>query len=330
MKKIICTLLLLSVFLGGCSKPAVRYDRQIFAMDTIMNLQVWGTDGEKALDEIQEDIQSLEGRLSVTREKSCVAALNRGEEAVFTPQELDMLRQVLDYSRDTGVLDPCLYPVTSLWGFTTGQYRIPEEAEILEALAKTGPENLILEGSSVTLASGAQLDLGAAVKGWAGQRCADCLKKYPDLSAGLFYLGGNIQTYGEKPDGSSWNIGIQDPWEGDVLGIVHLKGTWSVVTSGDYQRFFEEEGIRYCHIIDPATGHPAASGLASVTIITQDGLRADCLSTALYILGLEQGAEYWRQHRNFEAVWITQEGQVFVTEGIADSFEGCEFQEVTR
>ena len=314
-KAIILLLLCLSLGLPGCAGNPAQAERQLFAMDTVMTLTAWGSGAGEALAEVETLLFSLEDQLSVTRESSLVGKLNQGQTVELTPELARLLAGTLALSQKTGgALEPCLYPVTKLWGFTTGDYRVPEPAEIQAALAQVG--RLHLDGDTAYLDPGSQLDLGAVGKGWAGSQAAALLQARQDVTGALLNLGGNVQTYGAKPDGSAWTIGIQDPAGEGLAGVLHLTGTWAVVTSGGYERYFTQDGVDYCHIIDPATGYPARSGLASVTVVAEDGLTADGLSTALYVLGLEAALDYWRENRDFQAVFITDAGEIYATAGL--------------
>ena len=162
---------------------------------------------------------------------------------------------------------------------------------------------------------GFALDLGGIGKGYAAGRCKEILKAHGVTSA-LLSLGGNVSALGSKPDGTAWTVAIEDPDGGDYLGTVQIADQ-CVVTSGGYQRYFEQDGVRYWHILDPETGKPARSGMKSVTIVSADDTLADALSTALFVMGPERAAEFWRVHRaEFGAVWLTEDGRLFVTEGL--------------
>ena len=231
--------------------------------------------------------------------------------------------------RTGGALDPTVYPLVCLWGFPAQAYRVPTDEEIAATLALVGPQHVRQSGTQVQLDDGTQLDLGAVAKGYAGQRCADALEDQG--VAAILTLGGNVQTVGRKPDGTDWQVGIADPDAPETsLAVLQLRGTNSIVTSGGYQRYFTENGQRYHHILDPATGRPADSGLASVTIVAKDGLLADALSTALFVMGLDEAAAFWQESDDFEAVLIDAQGQGYVTSGLEDAITGCDFTVIDR
>lgn len=308
MKRLICVLLMV-MLLWGCAPQEQLTQETVFAMDTVMDLKIWGADGEKAMQTVKCLFSDLEDIWSAADADSTLSALNRGEGNLSAEQQAFLAKAEELSLRTGGAFDPKLHGLISLWGFLSDEYYVPTQDEINEALS--------LE----------QWNLGAAVKGYAGQQAVERLQAL-DVDRAILNLGGNVQTYGQKPDGSPWQIGIQDPNGGDALGTVSVTGTASVVTSGDYQRYFEKDGVRYHHILDPATGCPADSGLSSVTVICRDGMTADVLSTALFVMGLEEAAEFWRQSDDFEAVLILSTGEIYATEGAALS--GCEFEVIKR
>lgn len=160
--------------------------------------------------------------------------------------------------------------------------------------------------------------------------------KEEGVESALIWLGGNISAIGNKPDGNPWKIAVENPLDtNDYVGLLEVSDC-SVITSGGYQRYFDQDGKRYHHIIDPATGYPSDSGLLSVTIISENGTKADALSTALFVMGYERAVELWRQSDDFEVIFVTEDGKVIATEGIADqfTFEGKDndfaYETVTR
>ena len=320
-------LVLLLLPLCGCAPQADT--REIFAMDTVMELTVYGSGAADRTRETAELLSGLEAKLSVTRADSEVARLNAGKTVDLSKETAELLRRSLRLRDETGgALEPFLYPLTRLWGFTTGDYRVPSDAEIAETLAGIRGGSYTLEGDTASL-HGLALDFGAVAKGYAGQLAAERLRAAGVTSA-ILSLGGNVQTVGLKPDGSLWNVAIRDPEDPEgYLGVLAV-GETAVVTSGGYQRYFEEDGVRYIHILDPETGRPADAGLSSVTIVSADGLLADGLSTALYVLGLDRAEALWRDRSDFEAVLVAKDGASYVTAGLAEAFSGAEFQVIER
>ncbi len=313
MKRLLCVALAAALVLCGCAADAWRAvemrEETVWAMDTVMDLKLWGKGAEEGIGQITAMLYALDEKWSVTRQESVLSRMNRGEDPALTPQDEDLLVRVEALSQRTGgAFNPWMHSVSAAWGFYGGNYRVPTQAQIDEALAQR------------------QLDLGAALKGYAGQQAVELLEKL-DMERGILTLGGNVQTYGEKPDGSPWNVGIQNP-NGGVLGTLAVTGTASIVTSGSYQRYFEENGVRYHHILDPKTGYPADTGLTSVTVICRDGLTADALSTALFVMGLERGSDFWRESDDFEAVFLLTDGRIYATAGACLS--GCEYEVISR
>ena len=308
--------------LPSASKTQNEASKELFAMDTYITMTAYGRDAETALTEAADKRAALEQLWSVTDPHSDIYAVNHGEGHPIRVSEetSELVSFALQMAEETnGALEPTIYPVLSAWGFTTEEHRVPSETEIAELLGNVGYERVRLEGDTVQLDNGMMLDLGAIGKGYAGDLVAQVVQENGSTSA-LLNFGGNIQAIGTKPDGSRWRLGLRDPFTGGTLGVLEISNM-AVVTSGNYERYFiGEDGKQYGHIIDPATGYPAESGLVSVTIVAGEGRLCDALSTSLFVMGLDKAAEYWKQHPDFEMILITEDGEIDLTEGIADAF----------
>lgn len=321
MKKILCFVFAAIIF-TGCTANAVPAEKNVFAMDTYMKLSAYGENGEKALNAAAEKIAVLEGLWSVTDEGSEIYAVNRsgGKPVTVSPETAAALALSLQISEVTGgALDCTVYPVLAEWGFTTGKYQIPDEERLAALLENIGYENVSLSGHTVTVPDGTQIDLGAVGKGFAGDVLAEIMAENGVTSA-LLDLGGNIQAIGAKPDGSPWRIGLRDPFGEGIFAALELTDC-AAVTSGGYERYFiGEDGERYCHIIDPASGKPVRSGLASATVVGDSGGLCDALSTAIFVMGLENASDLWRSQPDFEMVLVAEDGEIYITEGLENSF----------
>lgn len=322
--------------LAGCQTVAAPAETTIFAMDTVMSLTLYGDKSQETLTQCVETIYTLETQLSATSENSFLSQLNRGE-ATTPPDEVgDLLTKALRLCNATeGALDLTAYPAVKAWGFTTGEYRVPDQEELSALAAVIDYSAVEVDPSSnqITLPAGMELDLGAVAKGYTADRLVEMLASRGITSALLDLGQSTIQVVGTKPDGTPWRVGIQDPAGEGYLGILEIADE-GLGTSGGYQRFFEEDGVPYWHIIDPDTAAPARTGLGSVTVVSPSGLVCDGLSTALFVMGLEEGTQFWRDHPelNFEVLFITDEGDLFLTAGLEDVFslaQGCEDREVT-
>ena len=309
------------LFLTGCSAESSPEPVQgtFFAMDTVMDFTIYGESG--LIDQSESLIASLESLVSVTDADSELYAINQTGSGTLTGKASSLMEQALEICRRTdGALDLSIYPIVRAWGFTTGSYQVPDEAEIQALLPLVDYRKIQYDAATgtVTLPEGMEIDLGSVAKGYAGQLAAQMLREHGVQSA-LLNLGGNVQTVGAKPDGSPWQIGIKDPQGEDAMMVLSVEDQ-AVVTSGGYERYFEQDGQTYWHIMDPSTGHPADSGLISVTIVGDEGVVCDGLSTALFVMGLEKAADLWAQSGDFEAVFVTASGEVYITEGLRDHF----------
>ena len=322
MKNWLSAALLSAAFLlTGCSgAPAQEPETAtFFAMDTAMDFTVYGD--AALLDEAETLIGSLEEQVSVTDEHSDIYAIDHTGSGSLSGNAAELMEQALELCRRTGgALDISVYPIVRAWGFTTGSYQVPDEETIQSLLPLVDYTQIQYDAATgvVTLPEGMEIDLGSVAKGYAGQLAAQMLREHGVQSA-LLNLGGNVQTVGTKPDGSPWQIGIKDPQGEDAMMVLSVEDQ-AVVTSGGYERYFEQDGQTYWHIMDPSTGHPADSGLISVTIVGDEGVVCDGLSTALFVMGLEKAADLWAQSGDFEAVFVTASGEVYITEGLRDRF----------
>lgn len=321
MRKIIAALLTTAILLTGCSETQNKAEQTIYAMDTAMNITVYGNKADTLAASSAHKINELSAKWSVTDKNSEIYKANNIGAHISSSYISDETAELIEYSlqitdQTDGAFDITLYPVLQEWGFTTGEYHIPDNARIKQLLSKTGSDKVQLQGNILTLIGGVQIDLGGIAKGYTGDILTEHLKSEGVTSA-LLDLGGNIHTIGSKPDGTPWRLGIKDPYNtNENAAIINVQGK-AIVTSGSYERYFTgDDGRNYCHILDPETGRPAESGLVSVTIIGNEGRLCDALSTAIFVMGAERAETFWHERKDFEMILITDTGEMLVTAGL--------------
>lgn len=299
-------------------------ERDLFAMDTYMVLQAYGENAQAAVDAAADEVNRLDALLSTGDEHSEVAQINAGMTDTISDDTAYLLERSLELYQDTnGAFDIAIYPVMQAWGFPTQEFTVPTRETLDALLPLTDAADISYDAQAKTVhfeKEGMQIDLGGIAKGYTSSRIMDIYRQY-GVASGLVNLGGNVQVYGTKTDGSLWRIAIQSPDdENSYLGVLAASDL-AVITSGGYERYFEQDGVVYHHIIDPATGYPANNGLVSVTIVSADGTLADGLSTSLFIMGKEKAIAYWQEHsEEFDTILVDEDDMIYVTEGIADSF----------
>lgn len=318
------------ISLVGCGKRSIdpdmnrASDRSLFAMDTYMTMRAYGDSGEEALEKAEEKINFLESILSVTAENSDLQRINNADGSPVTVSEetAELIGEAVRFGNKTdGALDITLYSVLLEWGFTGDEFCIPDADSLAGSLEYVDYSKVLTEGQTVTLPAGFKIDLGALAKGYTSDAVIGILRENGVKSA-IISLGGNVQTLGRKPDGSRWKIAVRDPFAPESDMCILETGETSVVTSGNYERFFiGDDGKKYWHILDPSDGYPADNGLVSVTVIGESGLYCDALSTALFVMGKERAVEFWRENKNFDMILVTDSKKIFYTKSKAYEFE---------
>ena len=298
-----------------------KYSSDIFAMDTYMSLTAYGEKAEDAVTEAIHEIQRLDAMFSVGNTDSDVTTANMQGSATVSDETAYLVEQSLEISRKTdGAFDITIYPVMELWGFTTKNYKVPQADELQETLKRVSYENVSLKDHELVLKNNAQIDFGGIAKGYTSSRVMQIFKEY-GIEHGMVNLGGNVQTLGTKTDGTAWRVAIQSPQGGNqYLGVLETSDQ-AVITSGGYERYFEENGVTYHHIIDPKTGYPSDSDLTSVTIVCADGTKADALSTSFFVMGLQKAESFYENtDLDFDVILLTKDNQIYISEGIAQNF----------
>ncbi len=335
MKRIAVLLLAAALMLSaaGCGREKSA-SVQFFSMDTIMEITVYGKGAQKAADAARAEIESLDAMFSVSGTGSDIRKVNESGGGAVSEECALLVSRALELGADTGgAFDITLLPVIDAWGFHTDDPAVPDPAALADAMTRTGIGAVTVSGDMITFAKdGMGIDMGAVAKGYAAGKAAETLKK-AGITSALITLGGNVRTVGAKPDGSRWRVAVQSPFDGDDYICVVSVEDCAVVTSGGYQRYFEQDGNTYHHIIDPETGYPADSGVVSATIVCGDDALADAFSTAVYVMGAERAQRLWREYdRSFDMIIVLRDGSVLVTEGIMPFVEapGVAVTEIKR
>ena len=319
------------LLLCGCTdNNTEEYSKTIFAMDTVMDLKIYSSNGDDVLTQAENEIKRIESLLDRGNEKSEIYKINQNKSDIVSEETVAVIVNALSVSEETGgAFDITIAPIIDLWGFYGNNFRVPSDSELQRILENVGYANVSIDGNNISIPDNTLIDIGGIGKGYTSDKISELLREN-NIHSAIISLGGNVQTIGKKPDGSLWTVGVADPRDTSKhIGKLNISDK-AVVTSGGYQRYFEQDGVTYHHIINPDTGKSAESGLTSVTIISESGTRADGLSTSLFVMGLEKSIELWRKSNDFDAIFIDDNGKVFITEGIKDNFESMSDYEIIK
>ncbi|AEY67887.1 FAD:protein FMN transferase [Clostridium sp. BNL1100] len=303
-------------------------------MNTDITYRVFGQKAELAVADAKAELSRLENKLSRFIPDSEISKINmfagkgRVKISYETYEVLSFALLLSEISQD--LFDITLGPLIDLWDYKHS-FHVPEEAKIQSALFKVNFRDLLLNSQDNTASlrkAGQSIDLGGIGKGYASDRFIEILQEH-GVSSAFINIGGNVSTLGKKSDGSPWSVGIRHPRRDNcLLGAVKVISK-AVVTSGDYERYFiDSTGTRRHHILNPVTGYPAESGLISVTVVNDNAMIADALSTAIFVAGIDKGIEYLEHFPGAEAVLVDNRQQVFITQGLKECYQTAEGIEV--
>ena len=308
----------------GCVKEDINQpisQTEIF-MGTPISITLYDGGNQKILDKVFEKIVEIEDLVSINKENTEITKLNESagvEKVKLSEISYDILKKGIEYSRlSNGSYDITIGPLVKLWSIGLEGVKVPSKDEINEAIGYIDYNNVKINDSTkeaFLTKEGMEVDLGSIAKGYAADEVVNILKQEGIRSA-IIDLGGNIYALGSKNSDNNWKVGIQDPFSdrGKVIGAVEVFDK-TVVTSGIYERFIEEDGVRYHHILNPKTGYPQENEVISSTIISESSMLADALSTSSYILGCIQGLTLIESEKA-EGIMIREDNQVFATPAV--------------
>ena len=288
------------LILSACAPSQNKEGESFFAMDTYMQAEVYGD--RQTVNDIKAEIESLDKKLSSVNPESEIYKLNKSGGLELDGESAELIKRSVELCGFTdGNLDITVYPVVEKWGFIDKNYKIPTQSELDSLLKNVDYKKITVNGDTAVVPNGMKLDLGAVAKGYAADKSREILSKSGVKSA-ILNLGGTVLAYGKKPNGENWKVGITE-------------------TSGNYERYFESGGKRYCHIINPKTGCPADNGVTSVTVISPDGTKNDALSTALFVMGAQNASEFIKNKcGDMDFIILTADKKAYITKGIEESF----------
>lgn len=298
-----------------------------YKMDTLVKIKMYSEQEEKIIDKVWQRLDELEQKMS-QEAGSEIDKINQaaGKEPVEVSRETyRVIKTGIKYAKlSEGALDPTIAPLVQLWGIGSDNPQVPSAAKINKKLTLVDYKGVKLypdERKVFLTKKGMKLDVGGIAKGYAADEVVELLKE-KGVKSGYISLGGNVSVLGTKPDGSVWTVGIQDPHQprGEVMAGIELTDK-TVVTSGNYERYFKEDGVRYHHILNPETGYPAQQGIISSTIIADNSIDADALSTAVYVLGVEKGLQLIENLSEVEAVVVTKDNKVYMTSNLKNQID---------
>ncbi len=299
-----------------------------FVLGTVVTIKLYDNATEEVFTKVFDKLREIENKMTINSEDSEVISINTnaGKDPIKVSDDTFYVINKGKYFSELsmGRFEISIGPLVKLWNIGSEDAKVPTREEIENKKSLIDFNNVILNESEKTVMlkeEGMTLDLGGIAKGYGADEVVKILREY-GVEHAIVNLGGNVFAYGNKPDDTPWRVGVQNPKSprGDYIGIAEVVNQ-TVVTSGIYERYFEEDGKKYHHILDADTGYPVENNLAGVSIIADSSIEADSLSTAVFAMGIDEGMNLIESLDNAEAVFVTKDSQVYITSGLKDSFK---------
>lgn len=316
---VLCAVIIIGITAYDLYISSGKASDTYIAMGTLVTTELNGVNSAEATADIKEEINAVEESCISWRESdSDVARINQSpnSDVSVSRQTAGWISDSLDIcQKSNGAFDITVGNLSKLWNIGSDDAAVPKESDIESVIQNIGYNKVLVNDTTVKIGSGQSLDLGAVGKGIACDCAQEILREYKIKSA-IISVGGSVLLYGNK----KFTVGIVDPDnDSGYMATLKIKNKF-VSTSGDYERYFEQDGKRYHHLLDPSTGYPAENNLRSVTVICDSGLLSDALSTACFVMGYKKSLGLLEQY-DAQAVYIFDDKTVAVTDGIKDSFE---------
>ena len=324
IKIITSIFIILSILINCCTcsvlNPTLK--STFFAMDTIIEITATGKNAKQALQKARDEVERIDKLLSANDPQSDISKINNGagELVEVSAETIMLLETAKDLSNKlNGSFDITIYPIVCLWGFNDKDYVLPNLQQIQETLKYVDYSKIEIFENRVKIDKGMSIDLGAIGKGYCSKQVCQLLKQF-NITSATINLGGNVQVVGPRNKTEPFKIGIQDPYnQNKILGSISKTDT-SVVTSGIYQRNFTQNGKLYHHIFDPNTGYPVDNGLVSVTVICDNPVLADVLSTAFFVLGIDKSTRFLMENKDISAIFVSKDS-LYISSALKDIFK---------
>lgn len=322
---LLCSILILIFSTGKNEKVPII--KETYSLGTIIQLKVYGRRAEKATEEAIEKLNEIDNKMSAFKDYSEISKINTyagKEPQIVSKDTYFVIKKAVEYcSLSEGAFDITIRPLVNLWGIGRAEARVPGSNEIEKSRELVNYKDIVLnkKNNSIFLKNEKQeIDVGGIAKGYAADEVKNILMKN-NIKNAIIDLGGNVFALGKKEDGTPWRVGIQDPLKsrGEFVGVITAINK-SIVTSGNYEKYFIQEGKTFHHIINPSTGYPSESDIISVTIISDYSIDGDGLSTGVYIMGLHKAIRLIERINGVDAIFITKDKEIHVTSGMKENF----------